>query len=165
MMARKSQGSPRQRRMSKVLLPMLLLTAIEPLPCRETIRLEMTSGMEVPTARKLRGRKHFSQSIFLRLAGNNKIPQAHDRIWDAQRVSDDRDHPRQHVGDAADPGHAHDEGEGVELDALAETGVGNGEEEEQVDGEGHQPPELRCNTDNCVTSCNTHVWKRHMTRE
>ena len=45
MMALMSQGMPRQRRMSKVLEPMLLLMAMDPLPCRDTIRLEITSGM------------------------------------------------------------------------------------------------------------------------
>jgi len=37
--------------MSNVFDPMLFETAIEPFPCLETIRLEKTSGMEVPTAR------------------------------------------------------------------------------------------------------------------
>ena len=39
--------------MSNVFDPMLLETAMEPFPCLETMRLEMTSGTEVPTARKV----------------------------------------------------------------------------------------------------------------
>ena len=39
--------------MSNVFEPMLLETAMDPLPCLDTIRLEMTSGTEVPTARKV----------------------------------------------------------------------------------------------------------------
>ncbi len=54
MMALMSQGIPRHSSMSNVFDPMLLLMAMLPLPCLETMRLEMTSGMEVPTARKVR---------------------------------------------------------------------------------------------------------------
>ena len=39
--------------MSNVFDPMLFETAMEPFPCLETMRLEMTSGTEVPTARKV----------------------------------------------------------------------------------------------------------------
>ena len=49
-----SHGSPKQMSMSNVLDPMLLDTAMEPWPCFDTMREEMTSGMLVPTARKVR---------------------------------------------------------------------------------------------------------------
>ncbi len=38
--------------MSNVLDPMLFEIAIDPFPCRDTIKLEKTSGIEVPTAKK-----------------------------------------------------------------------------------------------------------------
>jgi len=37
--------------MSKVFEPMLFETAMDPLPCFDTMRLEKTSGIDVPTAR------------------------------------------------------------------------------------------------------------------
>lgn len=49
-----SHGSPRQRRMSKMLEPIELLTPIEPCPCAVTITDETASGTEVPAARNVK---------------------------------------------------------------------------------------------------------------
>merc|ERR1711884_863428 len=49
--ARIIQGTPKQIRMSNVFEPILFDTAIEPLPCFDTINEEKTSGIEVPTAK------------------------------------------------------------------------------------------------------------------
>ncbi len=40
--------------MSKVFEPMLLDTAMDPFPCRDTMRLEKTSGTDVPMAKKVK---------------------------------------------------------------------------------------------------------------
>ena len=50
-----------------------------------------------------------------------------------------------HSRDDADPCDAEDEWERVEFGALAaEADVGDGEEEEQVEGEAQQPPQVPC---------------------
>lgn len=49
-----NQGTPSPKRMSKMLEPTALETAMSPLPCRATMMDEMRSGMEVPAARTVR---------------------------------------------------------------------------------------------------------------
>ncbi len=49
-----SHGRPRQMRMSKVLLPTALLTAMSPLFCLATMRDASRSGTDVPPARIVR---------------------------------------------------------------------------------------------------------------
>merc|ERR1719502_1142865 len=46
-------GTARPNRMSKMLLPMELDTAMSPCPLLATARLESASGMEVPAARSV----------------------------------------------------------------------------------------------------------------
>ena len=139
-----SQGIPRHSKISNVLEPMLLETAMEPLPLRETIRLEMTSGIEVPTARKLERKK--SRRVSKSGSSYDRVgcvPQSHDGIRDAERESDDGDHPGDEVGDDADPGHAHEEGQREKPDPfLAQPDVWDRQEKQEVDWEEQDPPDV-----------------------
>lgn len=48
------KGKPRPTKISKILEPIALLTAISPRPCLATINDEKRSGMDVPTAKTVK---------------------------------------------------------------------------------------------------------------
>lgn len=93
------------------------------LPCFVTITLETASGTLVPAARNV---------IPMTLSGMRNVSPEEKSLCLFQNLgcrrtilTYDGDHPRDHVGCAADPGHAHGESDQVQSgEALA---VGNGE--------------------------------------
>ena len=62
---------------------------------------------------------------------------------EAPDLTYDRDHPRDHVRNGSDPGHAHEEGEREELGTGgAHPNVGDGQEEQEVEREEADPPDV-----------------------
>ena len=68
--------------------------------------------------------------------------QAHHGVRDLEGVADDGDHPGDDVRDEADPGHAHQERERVQLSEFRVPHVRNGQEEEDVHGHVDEPPDV-----------------------